>query len=195
MGNIIEWIKSLGDYEELSVALEDILSCLQFGTKADRFERAFDELGKALGFSSQRPEKEWKAGPDNLWGLRDNAFLLVECKSEVKLDRAEINKEEAAQMNISCAWFAEQYPGITAKGVMIIPTNRRSKAVAFNENVEIMRKQELTKLTANVRAFFAEFKAMDFQDLSEGNVQQLIDAHGLSVDAIQKDYTKKVSNS
>jgi len=185
-------IKSFGNYEELSVALEDIVSHLQFGTKADRFERAFDEIGKALGFSAQRPEKEWKGGPDNLWGLRDTAFLLAECKSEVKLERAEINKDEAAQMNTSCVWFDEHYLGVTVKKLIIIPTNKLSNAAALNEGVEIMRKQELAKFTANVRAFFAEFKSMDFQNLSEEKVQQLIDGHGLSADAILKDYSKKV---
>lgn len=192
MANIIEWIKSFGNYEQLSVVLEDILSRLQFGTKADRFERAFDEIGRAIGFSAQRPEKEWKEGPDNLWGLRDTAFLLAECKSEVKLDRAEINKDEAAQMNTSCVWFDEHYPGMTVKKLIIIPINKLSKAAALPEGVEIMRRQELMKFTANVRAFFAEFKSMDFQDLSEEKVQQLVDAHGLSVDAILKEYSKKV---
>lgn len=58
--NIIGWIKSFTSYEELSVTLEDILSSLRFGVKADSFEHAFDKLGKAMGFPTQRPDKEWK---------------------------------------------------------------------------------------------------------------------------------------
>ena len=38
-------------------------------------------------------------------------YLLVECKSEVHLDRKEIHKDETGQMNNACAWFAKTYKG------------------------------------------------------------------------------------
>jgi len=47
-------------------------------------------------------------------------------------------------------------------------------------------------LTEKVRRFFSEFRSVDFKDLSEKKVQQLIDAHKLSVDAILTEYTKPV---
>jgi hypothetical protein len=57
---------------------------------ADKFEQAFHELAKILGFPSQRPDKEWKEGPDNLWKINDNQYLLVECKNNVEATRSEI---------------------------------------------------------------------------------------------------------
>lgn len=192
MESIIEWIKSFGDFDELILSLESMLSNLEFGVTADRFEQAFDELGKALGFSSEQPDKEWKQGPDNLWGIRDNEYLLVECKSEVSLERAEINKEETGQMNNACAWFAKYYKGASATRIMIIPTNKVSKAAGFNENVEIMRKAELSRFKANVRSFFLEFKDLELKNISEKKVQELIDAHGLSIDSILANYSKKI---
>ncbi|MDN3512864.1 MAG: DEAD/DEAH box helicase family protein [Candidatus Brocadia sp.] len=190
--NIIKWIISFENFEELNVALEDILGRLFFGVKADHFEQAFDELAKALGFPSQRPDKEWKEGPDNLWGIRDGKYLLVECKSEVALDRAEINKDETGQMNNACAWFTRNYKGANATKIMIIPTNKLNKAAGFNEEVQIMRKSELGKLTKNVKAFFLEFKSMDFKNLSKEKVQELINLHELSVDSILTLYSKSI---
>ena len=71
------------------------------------------------GSRRKRPDKEWKAGPDNLWALRDGEYLLVECKSEVQPDRKEIVKDETGQMNNACAWFAKHYNGAKAKNIMM----------------------------------------------------------------------------
>lgn len=147
VANIIEWIQRFESYAELTVTLDEILSRLEFGVKSDRFEHAFDHLGRALGFSTQRPDKEWKAGPDNLWALRDGEYLLVECKSEVHLDRAEIAKDETGQMNNACAWFATNYKGARAKNVIVIPTPKLANGAGFNEEVQVMRKGELNKLS------------------------------------------------
>lgn len=182
--NIIEWVRSFGEYEELRLAVEDILGRLDFLVKADRFEDALDQLGRALGFASQRPEREWKEGPDNLWALRDGEYLLAECKSEVDLKRAEIHKTESGQMNNACAWFKRNYPGATVTRVMIIPTKKVAKAAGFNEDVLIMRASGLRKFVQSVRRFFEEFAKFDLKDLSEEKVQELIDAHDLSVDSI-----------
>ena len=67
----------------MAVTASDILGRLRFGVKADDFERALDELSRALGFAGERPDKEWKEGPDNLWALDDTRYLVIECKSEV----------------------------------------------------------------------------------------------------------------
>jgi hypothetical protein len=155
-------------------------------------KEGLSELAKLLGLAGQRPDKEWREGPDNLWCLRAGEYLLIECKSEDKLTRSEINKREAEQMNRSSAWFAKYYTSAKVKRVMIIPTDRLSSAAGFIDEVEIMRQQELQALTGNVRRFFSEFRSVDFKDLSEKKVQQLIDAHKLSVDAILTEYTKPV---
>ena len=189
---IISWVGKFDSYGDLQISLEDILGRLEFGVKADRFEAALDSLGVALGFFCQRPDRMWKEGPDNLWGLRDGEFLLLECKSEVHLKRAEIYKEETGQMNNACAWFAKVYAGAQAKKIMIIPTDKLGAGAGFNEEVEVMRKSELGKLNRNVRAFFAEFSAIDTKDLSETRVQDLVNQHDLSVDKLVSGYSRKV---
>jgi hypothetical protein len=192
--NIIGWVKQFDNHEELSIAIEEILGSMTFGTLADRFEAAVDDLAQALGFVGQRPDKEWKQGPDNLWALRDNEFLLIECKSQVALTRSEINKGETEQMNSSCAWFGRHYPGSQATNVLIIPTNRLANAAGLTHEVTVLQKTGLTRLVENVRKFFAEFRTLDREDLSEKRVQELVNTHDLSVDAIKTNYTSSIKS-
>jgi hypothetical protein len=186
---ILKWISSRENYEQVDLAVQDILARLGFGVKAERFEQAFKELGDALGFESERPDKEWKAGPDNLWAIEDGHFLVVECKSEVDTQRAEINKTETGQMNTACAWFANNYAGASSTNLIIVPTNRVGKAGGFNDVVQIMRARELRKLCFNTQMFFKEFQQFDFKSLSEANVQKLLEANKLTAQDFKTEYS------
>jgi replicative superfamily II helicase len=185
---IAAWIKAFENFEQLMLAVESIIGRLQFGTKFETFEQAIKELGVALGFSSERPCKEWKEGPDNLWCLTDGDYLLIESKNEVDLDRAEINKDETGQMNNACAWFKKYYTGATATRIMIIPPNRVGSAAGFVEEVHIMRAKELRALHFNLRKFFNEFKPYALNNLSENKIQEYLDAHKLDIDSIKSIY-------
>jgi len=185
------WISSHELFENLATQLDAILTYLSFGVIADRFEQALQDLASAIGFESDRPDKEWKKGPDNLWGLRDGQYVLFECKSEVGLARAEINKRETEQMNRSSAWFNRYYPGSKVTRVLIIPTNKLANDAALNDGVIIMRKKHLDKLTKNAREFFNEFRKVDLRDLSERKIEEHLHTHKLTVDDLTSDYGQK----
>lgn len=180
--NIVNWVKRHQDYEQLEIALSDIFGRLAFGVHHDKFERALAELGEALGYVSERPCKEWKAGPDNLWALDDVNYIVWECKNEVALTRATINKSEAEQMNRSAAWFVKNYPGATALHIEIHPTNSVEPAAFFLQEVFIMRNSELAKFTKAVRKFFKSFAALDFNSLSIPHIQNLVNENALSTE-------------
>jgi replicative superfamily II helicase len=188
--NIMAWIGKFADFEQLFLSVNEILTDLQFGVKADDFEHAVDSLGAALGFDAQRPDKEWKEGPDNLWAVRDNEYLLIECKSEVDSRRSEINKDETGQMNNAIAWFGQHYGERSLKSMLIIPTKTIGRGAGFNGQVEIMRNSSLKKLNKNAEAFFREFKAYDLKDLSETRINQWIDVHDLSIDSLLSKYSE-----
>ncbi len=195
MERIIEWIGQYASYQDLDIALSDILGRLVFGTKADKFEQALDELSRALGFIGERPDKMWKEGPDNLWALNDTQYILWECKSEVDLARVEINKNEAAQMNSSCAWFGKYYTGSSVKNIIVHPSHYVPSATAFTHDVEAMRERELKRLVQVVRMFYKSFETQNFHDLSSVHIQKLVDAHNLSISAVLSNYTKKLRNN
>jgi replicative superfamily II helicase len=189
-----KWVGGFGSYSELDASVSDILGQLVFGIKADRFEHALDELSGALGFAGERPDKEWKEGPDNLWALDATQYLLWECKSEVDVTRAEINKREAEQMNRSSAWFDKHYAGFEVKRLIVHPSNTVQSAAAFTHPVEAVREVELRKLVKAVREFFKAFASLNFKDLSTSHIQKLVDAHHLAVMDLRTKYSKKLRN-
>lgn len=191
---IQKWIKNFDNYSELDVAVSDILERLVFGVKADKFEQALNELSFALGFIGERPDMEWKEGPDNLWALDDKNYLLIECKSEVDVTRSEVNKREAEQMNRSCAWFDKHYPGLDAKRIIIHPSGKIQSAAAFTHEVEGMREINLKNFVQSCRMFFKAFEGLNFKDLSDEHTQKLIDLYNLSVPKILSSYSKKLKD-
>lgn len=194
MERIAKWVQRFEDYAQLDIALSDILGRLVFGTKADKFEQALNEISLALGFVGERPDKEWKEGSDNLWALDDRQYVLWECKSEVEITRVEINKKEAEQMNRHGAWFDKHYPGMDVKRIIVHPACVVPSAAAFTHEVEVMGETELKRLVKRIREFFKSFEGLNFQDLSTGHVQKLVDTHGLSIPKLLSGYTKKVKN-
>ena len=73
---------------------------------------------------------------------------------------------------------------------MIVPAGKLANGAGFNEEVQVMRKTELNRLTKNVRSFLAEFASADLKDLSDKKVQALLDTHHLLVDALLTEYSK-----
>lgn len=73
--NVIGWIRQFPSFADLSLKFEAILGDLAFGVDSESFEQALHQLGIAMGFECQRPDKEWKEGPDNLWAVRDGQYL------------------------------------------------------------------------------------------------------------------------
>jgi len=188
---IIDWGRTFDTPSELLLEIDDILGRLRFGVAADAFEAAVDELGRALGFETQRPDKEWKQGPDNLWALRDNQYLLIECKNQVDKNRKEINKDESGQMNNSCAWFKKHYGDSPVKNMMVIWTRTVGQAAGFNAPVEILTDSSLSRLSKNVRGFFGEFGKADLQNLSATKIQANLKAYKLTVEDLLGHYSEK----
>jgi hypothetical protein len=164
---------------------------LEFGTLADKFETALKELGLMLGFLSERPDKEIKKGPDNLWCGVSNQYFIFECKSEVNIDRPEINKDEAGQMNTHCAWFESQYGDSAVKRLLVIPTKNLSYHGDFTHQVEIIRRGKLKSLRDNVRSFFKEFSKYEVHSLTDEKIQEFLNVHKLDIDSLKTLYSEK----
>jgi hypothetical protein len=54
-----------------------------------------------------------------------------------------------------------------------------------------MREKSLQRLAGSARTFFLEFRNLDRKDLSDPEVQKLIDLHGLAVDELIAKYSEK----
>jgi tetratricopeptide (TPR) repeat protein len=188
ISNIKNRIYEFRNFEDLLVYMDDVFSRLVFGVKADKFENAIDELGYILGFNTERPDKNWKAGPDNLWAIREGQYLFIECKSEVSLNRAEITKAETGQFNNNIAWFKRFYPGAQVKYTIIIPTKKVKSNTGFSEKVFVLRQKGLRSLVANSRSFILGFSQTDLKSLSDELINKSIGQHKLSADNLLSQY-------
>jgi replicative superfamily II helicase len=186
--NIKRTFSQFNDFEDLLVYMDDMFSSLVFGVKSDRFESAIDDLGKLLGFNTERPDKSWKAGPDNLWAIKNGQFLFIECKSEVKLTRAEISKDETGQFNNNIAWFKRFYPGANVSYTIVIPTKKVKSNTGFNEFVFVLRERGLKGLVNNARALVVGFKDSDLKNLSDEIIASSIQQHKLGVETLLDEY-------
>ncbi|MBL0592659.1 DEAD/DEAH box helicase family protein [Aeromonas veronii] len=191
ISRINEWRKKYDCYENMMLAVDGMLQDLSFGMPSEKFESSLQDLGEALGFLSQRPDKEIKKGPDNLWCGVDDYFFLLECKNEVVEERAEISKYEAGQMNSHCGWFESEYIDKPCKRILIIPTRKLSYHADFTHDVEIMRKGKLNELKNNVKCFFKEFARMNIHEVTDQEVQRYIDTHKLDLQSLKSNYSEK----
>lgn len=191
MERINAWVSKFETYTQLHLTLSEILSRLDFGIKADKFEQALDELSEAIGFKGERPDKEWKEGPDNLWALDDRQYILWECKNEVDLSRSEIHRTEVEQMNRSSSWFDKHYSGMKVKRILIHPSKNETSAASFTHEVDVMRDAHLKQLVRHVRDFFKSFESLEFSDLSVEHTQKLVNMHELSIPSLLSKYSKQ----
>lgn len=187
---IKNWISQYSTYDELVLATDSILSDFSFGTDSEKFEIAVKEIGCLLGFISQRPDKEFKKGPDNLWCGVENRFFLIECKNEVDDKREEISKHEAGQMNSHCGWFESEYVDAKVKRILIIPTLKLSYHGDFTHKVEIMRKGKLNLLKTAIKSFIKEFKNYNINEIGDEKIQEFINVHKLDISNLENSYTE-----
>ena len=176
---------------ELRLGIEELVGRLVFDDQgAHDFEAAVEELGWLLGFESQRPEQDSGIGPDNLWGLGDSQFLIIECKSEAT---SEVRKRDAGQLAHSMNWFAEEYNQMfRAIPVLIHHTGECATNAILPPGSRILDRahldalhQALVQLTSSLTA---HGRLGDEQTTSE-----LLTYHGfIRQDFVQR-YTKRAS--
>ena len=186
-------IRKYADFEEFNLCINEVLEKLSFGIVAEKFESAVKDLGEILGYVSQRPDKEIRKGPDNLWCVSEKKFIFFECKSEVDENRNAINKIEAGQFNNHCGWFKDEYGEfVNVTRVIIIPTRRLAQDANFNEKVFVMRKNGLKKLKNNLKRFVNEIKKYELDTLSDERIQNYFNMYKLNVEDFAENYIEEI---
>lgn len=135
------------------IELDGLLEDLKFEPEtAARFELAFAQLARFIGFTSQRPETESGKGPDVLWRTGPSQYLVIECKNGAITNT--INKHDCNQLNGSGEWFENKYgTGISYLPIMVHPAIKFEHAASPKAATRIMTAEKLETLKKNVRAF------------------------------------------
>lgn len=139
---------------DLIIWLNGLFDDLDWGEEiSNRFEAAMQDLGRFLGFGSQRPESEVGCGPDNLWALGGHRYLVIECKSGAT-SAQKISKHDTNQLNGSIVWFEKKYDA-TANMTPIIVHQKTvfESAATPNPKIRIMNISGLEQLRKAVRNY------------------------------------------
>lgn len=141
------------DRTGMKLFADELCSDLQFAPNtSDKFEAAVNDLAWFLGIESQRPEKEFKEGPDNLWALPSGTFLVIECKNGVTANSG-IAKKDAGQLGQSVAWFQERYLASQCTPVIIHPDRALGQGASMVAGMRVIEEKALEKLRKNLRSF------------------------------------------
>lgn len=138
---------------DLVIWVNGLLDDLNWGEEGStRFEAAMKDLGHFLGFGSDRPEDKVGRGPDNVWAMGAQSFLVIECKSGAVLAK-KVCKADTNQLNGSIVWFHEKYgAGNKMTPIIVHPKTTFEHAASPHADIRIINEAGLTALREAVRS-------------------------------------------
>ncbi len=178
----------LGKKTELLVRLNAALDDLVFiPDNANVFEAAMQEVAAFIGFKAQRPELEFKRGPDVLWAVGNLKYYVIECKSGAITDK--IAKHYANQLSGSIDWFHQRYDHTcTATPILVHPSRVLEPAATGHADMRILTEEGLASFKTAIKAFCTA-AAGSLDNLNAARVQQLLEHHKLTSDRLLAAYT------
>jgi hypothetical protein len=156
---------------DLVVGLDAVVTDIDWDKeRTDDAEAALAELGRHLGFASQRPEMAFGIGPDVLWALEDHRYVVIEAKtgSEAPV----VWKKDINQLSGSVQWCHSVY-GADARvlPLLVHPSNIIDRTGTAPQGTRVLTVKKLKALKHAVRTF-AHAVAQDNQFRVAGNVEQ-----------------------
>jgi hypothetical protein len=166
-----------GNATALRVGVEGILDRLEFDPlTTEEFEEGVLELGLFLGLGSQRPERDFGTGPDNVWAVEPGVFWVIEAKSGATSEF--ISKRDAGQLDEALLWFGRKYPSDVAATPVMIHKEKKLHATASGPaGMRVIHARALGELIADVRAFSEGLAVEGWNDLTL--VSRLLAGHKL----------------
>lgn len=179
------------DSTSMKLFADALCSDLQFSLDtSDKFEAAVNDLAWFIGIKGQRPEKDYKEGPDNLWALPSGKFLVIECKNGVTAGSG-IAKKDAGQLGQSVAWFGTRYPASSCVPVIVHPERTLGKGASEIDGMRVIDPKSLEKLRQNLRDFAKQLTNPDVAS-SASEVAKRLAQFELNADAFVNAFTGPV---
>ena len=174
---------------DIDAILEDLIFIPDTIQKtANKFEEAIKNIAFYLGFSGQRPEKEYGRGSDNLWSLGNNKYFVIECKNGVS--NPIVNKHDVNQLNGSIAWFKREYDHSSICTPIMIHLDTICEFGATPEkDCVVMTKEKLEVFKINIKNFSLAIKDKLYQ-LDE--IKKLLTHYQLRDSDIVSHYTQEI---
>ena len=178
---------------ELIILVDSILDKLTFSPESDAFEKAMQDIGKILGFISTRPDKETGgAGPDNLWAIGNNRYLVIECKSSSEV--ATICKDYCNQLTGSMNWFRNAYgESFSATPIIVHPSRIVDRLASAHQQMRVIDLSMLTTMKTHIKDFIRAISQIE-NWLDEDKISNLLSLYKLRACDIIETYTCSYKN-
>lgn len=180
----VEFMSRFLEGNDLIIWINGLLDDLDWGEEgSNRFEAAMKELGLFLGFGSERPEDQVGRGPDNLWALGAQQYLVIECKSGAVGARL-VCKHDTNQLNGSIVWFGQKYDATSGMTpILVHPKTSFEHAASPDPRIRIVNEAGLARLRDAIRSYAVALATKGgFQDAKE--VQRQLQFHKLDASRI-----------
>lgn len=169
---------------------EAAMSWITPAASSNQLEEGLKRLGTFLGFHSERPEKDYKLGPDVLWLPEADFGMVIESKGN-KTSGTALGKEAHGQLLVSVEWFNQQYPNKKCIRVQIHHSDKATEN-AIAQETYVLTFEGLGKLISALRALLTE--VCHAQTNSQGRLklcEKLLAEHNLTPDALVTVYMAK----
>lgn len=140
------------DGVSLVLGVRALLDAIRWEEAAtDDAEAGFERLGHHLGFASERPERRYGTGPDNLWALTGDRHAVIELKTGSRAPQ--IGKHDADQLGGSVRWHEENYDDVAAVPVLVHPQRTCSDQATLPAGTRVITPDKLDGLKEAVISF------------------------------------------
>ena len=194
--SIRRFLAKFETYLDLKVFVDELRADLTFGVSSEKFESAMQQLGLFLGFESQRPDHDYKKGPDNLWHSGNGTFFSVECKNQVERERRHIYKEEAGQMTMHIGWFEKHYPDVKdVTYLWVHPTNVLTPSADMTHPCYCITPDKLDYLKKQLAKYSSEYQECDLTAVDEDYIKRLLQTYMFTEKALVRTYMVPVKET
>ncbi len=159
---------------------------------ADIFEESLKMIARYIGFNSQRPETEYKKGPDVLWEVGHLSYFVIECKNGATTDI--INKHDCNQLNGSGDWFTTKYDETcNFIPILVHQAVKFEYAASPKEKTRIITKIKLRELRDNISNFIRSL-CVENKINDDKAIRERLLHYNLTADKFCEHYTTKYIN-
>ncbi|UKB78586.1 DEAD/DEAH box helicase [Chryseobacterium sp. MEBOG07] len=194
---ILSYIKQFNKSQDLKIHIQSVLDNLTFSPDiaAHKFETALKEAGKLFGFDAQQPENEFGNGPDVLWIMSDNHYLILEAKSMAT--HVEITRDNIGQLLQSGEWFKKHYGNNAAHTLVTLQSpDVKGWNVNPSENSRVIDESSLANIKNKLEQFYDAIVGKGINAVSKEDVGKLINSYEISPENFRNKFLKpiKVNN-
>ncbi|GAB1544566.1 DEAD/DEAH box helicase family protein [Scytonema sp. NUACC21] len=176
------------DPNKIVIQMNGLLELLIFKPEtADIFEESLKTIARYIGFNSQRPEAEYRKGPDVLWELGNLSYFVIECKNGATTDT--ISKDYCNQLNGSGEWFTNTYDKTCSfTPILIHPSLKFEYAASPKAETRIINEEKLNLLRENLSNFINSL-CIDNKINDDKSIRERLLYYKLTADRFCEHYT------